>query len=395
MYYFRGDSLNIEYLFIFYFMKRLFVQAYVNDNLGDDLFLHILFERYKNVQFRLMTNGACHQFRQYPNVELSKQPSSNLMLRILSKALRMLSMFGGSMQLWKLAWRKYLVRQSRECDAYLYIGGSIFMQHSKGFRFTDLLNGWIAEIFKDKFILGANFGPYQEDAYLSFYQRKVFPSYLDICFRDQYSYSLFSNMSNVRYCQDIVFQLRKNHRSNVLKKSIGFSIMDFSHREDIDKKLNNLYVQKVLEAIEWHYKLGYDIYLFSFCKHEGDEKAIESILSSLPSDVKCFTCSYGGDIDAFLSIYSSMETMVTLRFHSLILSVLYGQKIYPLIYSNKTLNVLRDGLQYSGPYKLLKDLNSWNPCQLLQEAMVVDYKREEFALSAERQFMQLDKFLNT
>lgn len=375
-------------------MKRLFVQAYVSDNLGDDLFLHILFTRYENVQFRLMADRIYQQFLKYPNVEFSKQPSSILMLRILSKVLRLLSLTEVAMKTWKVIWKKYLVRQSRECDAYLYIGGSIFMQHSKGFRFADSLNYWVAEIFRDKFVLGANFGPYLEDAYLAFYQKKVFPSYLDICFRDKYSYLLFQNMPNVRYCQDIVFQLRKNHRSNVLKKSIGFSIMDFSHREDIDKKLNNLYVQKVLEAIEWHYKLGYDIYLFSFCKHEGDEKAIESILSSLPSDVKCFTCSYGGDIDAFLSIYSSMETMVTLRFHSLILSVLYGQKIYPLIYSNKTLNVLRDGLQYSGPYKLLKDLNSWNPCQLLQEAMVVDYKREEFALSAERQFMVLDEYLS-
>ena len=376
-------------------MKRLFVQAYVNDNLGDDLFLHILFERYKNVQFRLMTNGACHQFRQYPNVELSKQPSSNLMLRILSKALRMLSMFGGSMQLWKLAWRKYLVRQSMKCDAYLYIGGSIFMQHSKGFRFTDLLNGWIAEIFKDKFILGANFGPYQEDAYLSFYQRKVFPSYLDICFRDQYSYSLFSNMSNVRYCQDIVFQLKKNRNNNVLKKSIGFSVMDFSNREDIDGKLNRVYIQKVKEAIEWHSKLGYDIYLFSFCKAEGDEKAIEAIKSVLPSCVKCSVCLYDGDVDGFLSTYSSVEIMVTLRFHSLILSALYGQKVYPLVYSNKTLNVLKDSFHYSGSYMLLKNLDSWNPSNLLQEVEIVNYNREEFALSAERQFMQLDKFLNT
>lgn len=375
-------------------MKRLFVQAYANDNLGDDLFLHILFTRYENVQFRLMADRIYQQFLKYPNVEFSKQPSSILMLRILSKVLRLLSLPEVAMKTWKVIWKKYLVRQSRECDAYLYIGGSIFMQHSKGFRFADSLNYWVAETFRDKFVLGANFGPYLEDAYVSFYQKKVFPSYLDVCFRDKYSYSLFQNMPNVRYCQDIVFQLKMNIDRKVLKKNIGFSIMDFSHREDIDKKLNNLYVQKVLEAIEWHYKLGYDIYLFSFCKHEGDEKAIESILSSLPSDVKCFTCSYGGDIDAFLSIYSSMETMVTLRFHSLILSVLYGQKIYPLIYSNKTLNVLRDGLQYSGPYKLLKDLNSWNPCQLLQEAMVVDYKREEFALSAERQFMVLDEYLS-
>lgn len=374
-------------------MKRLFVQAYVSDNLGDDLFLHILFARYKHVQFRLMADRIYQQFLKYPNVEFSKQPSSILILRILSKLLRLSFSAKSSIMMWEKAWKKYLVRQSRECDAYLYIGGSIFMQHSEGFRFTDSLNGWVAEIFRDKFVLGANFGPYLEDAYLAFYQKKVFPSYLDICFRDKYSYLLFQNIPNVRYCQDIVFQLRKNRRSNVLKKSIGLSVMDFSHREDIDEKLNGLYVQKVLEAIEWHYKLGYDIYLFSFCKNEGDEKAIETIQSSLPSDIKCFTCSYAGDIDAFLSIYSSMETMVTLRFHSLILSVLYGQKIYPLIYSNKTLNVLRDGLQYSGPYKLLKDLNSWSPCQLLQEVMVVDYEREEFALSAEKQFMMLDKFL--
>ena len=201
-------------------------------------------------------------------------------------------------------------------------------------------------------------------------------------------------MSNVRYCQDIVFQLKKNRNNNVLKKSIGFSVMDFSNREDIDGKLNRVYIQKVQEAIEWHSKLGYDIYLFSFCKAEGDEKAIEAIKSALPPGIECSVYLYNGDIDDFLSIYSSMETMVTLRFHSLILSVLYGQKIYPLIYSNKTLNVLKGGLHYSGPYKWLTDLDTWNPRKLLQEAIVVNYDSDEFALSAERQFMLLDKFLN-
>lgn len=375
-------------------MKRLFVQAYTNDNLGDDLFLHILFERYKNVQFRLMTSRICKQFQQYPNVEFSKQPSSILILRIFSKLLKLFFSTEKSIMIWEKAWKKYLARQNKECDAYLYIGGSIFMQHSGGFRFADSLNYWVAETFRDKFVLGANFGPYLEDAYVSFYQKKVFPSYLDVCFRDKYSYSLFQNIPNVRYCQDIVFQLKMNIDRKVLKKSIGFSVMDFSHREDIDEKINSLYVRKMLETIEWYYKLGYDIYLFSFCKNEGDEKAIERIISSLPSDVKCFACLYNGDIDTFLSTYSSIETMVTLRFHSLILSVLYGQKIYPLIYSNKTLNVLKDGLQYSGPYKLLGDLNSWNPRNLLQEAVVVDYERGEFALSAERQFMMLDEFLD-
>lgn len=375
-------------------MKRLFVQAYVSNNLGDDLFLHILFTRYKKVQFRLMVDGICRQFLRYPNVEFSKRPSSILILRILSKLLSFFFSAKTSMIFWEKAWKKYLAKQSKKCDAYLYIGGSIFMQHSKGFRFTDSLNSWIADIFQNKFILGANFGPYLEDTYLSFYQKKIFPSYSDVCFRDKYSYSLFRNMPNVRYCQDIVFQLKTTANSNVLKKSIGLSVMDFSHREDIDGKLNSLYVQKMLETIEWHYRLGYDIYLFSFCKNEGDEKAIEMIISLLPSDVKCSTCLYNGDIDTFLSVYSSMEMMVTLRFHSLILSLLYKQKIYPLIYSDKTQNVLRDGLQYSGPYKLLSDLNSWNPRRLLQEAVVVNYNCNEFALSAEKQFVILDKFFN-
>ena len=48
------------------------------------------------------------------------------------------------------------------------------------------------------YVLGANFGPFYSKRYLSFY-KKFFSNYCqDVCFRDRYSASLFSDVSNVQ-----------------------------------------------------------------------------------------------------------------------------------------------------------------------------------------------------
>ena len=55
----------------------------------------------------------------------------------------------------------------------------------------------------------------------------------------------------------------------------------------------------------------------------------------------------------------SVEIMFATRFHGIILSILFKQKIFPIIYSKKISNVLFD-LNYTGSCLKIEDLNDVN-----------------------------------
>ena len=76
------------------------------------------------------------------------------------------------------------------------------------------------------YVLGANFGPFYSKRYLSFY-KKFFSNYCqDVCFRDRYSASLFSDVSNVRYAPDILFNVELP--KVVRRKKLFISVVDLN-----------------------------------------------------------------------------------------------------------------------------------------------------------------------
>ena len=92
-----------------------------------------------------------------------------------------------------------------------------------------------SEVFpkKPRFILGSNFGPYQNIAFLEYYNN-LLQTYTDVCFRDAYSKSLFPKLQNIRYAKDVVFA-GNFPVVNKKAKTVGFSVMDFSTRLNLMK----------------------------------------------------------------------------------------------------------------------------------------------------------------
>lgn len=84
------------------------------------------------------------------------------------------------------------------------------------------------------------------------------------------------------------------------------------------------------------------VYLYSFCKAEGDEKTIDYILNKFSYDSRIIPVRYDGNIENFIQIYGKMENFICTRFHSMVLSTLFGHKIHVLSYSSKTNNVIED-----------------------------------------------------
>jgi colanic acid/amylovoran biosynthesis protein len=377
-------------------MKTILVRAYTEYNLGDDLFLKILVERYPKVNFRIIANETYAKvFEKNINVSITQIPTFTLKERIYLKLMTLMSNSKKDLFLQNY-YEKFYRREVLKSDAYLYIGGSLFMQSGKGFNWIDKLNKSIDNIFKDKpkFIIGANFGPFSSQSYIKYY-KELFVDYDDVCFRDQYSKNLFPELNNVRVCPDIVFQLEMPFLIKE-KDSIGFSLINFSGRKDlVEYEVNYLiFVKKIIEE---SFRNNKKVYLFSFCEKEGDIKVIENVISSLSNEIadKIKVVAYEGNIDEFLTKYGKIESMYCTRFHSMILSSLFKQNMCPIIYSKKMTNVL-DEMSYQGAFVNLSEFqnlkieivnNKLEDSKLIVDSIITQNSKDCF--------LKLDHLLNT
>jgi colanic acid/amylovoran biosynthesis protein len=370
--------------------KTILVNAFTAFNLGDDLFLKILFERYPSIQFKLIAskeyNSFCTDFPNVKRVDLYK-------LSFLKKAL--LKMTSISKKQYN---NRFLIstvkNMSGSADGYINIGGSVFIQNKEERSELEWLNSRIAKEFysKAKFIIGANFGPYKTAEFLAVH-KVFFQSFDDVCFREITSYNLFKDLGNVRVAPDVVFQLQLN-RYTKIEKTVGFSVIDLSERSDL-KEYTKEYYSMIKNLIKLYIKRDYKVYLFSFCKIQGDEKIIHEILGDLnkieKSNVK--KVFYNGDINNFLSIYGKIDKMYCTRFHSMILSMIFGQKFYPIAYSAKMTDCL-EYIGFGGEYSLITNIKQGTESDLLNLIEDNVFNPEIQVRQAQLQFSSLDKYLN-
>lgn len=246
---------------------------------------------------------------------------------------------------------------------------------------------------KKTFIIGANFGPYKNDFFAERY-KEIFIEYDDICFRDNYSYNLFKKFKNVRLAPDVVFNLKIN-KSIPKEKTVGFSFIDLSKREEL-KEYSIKSNKKMVELVEHCSNEGYSIKLFSFCENEGDLSIANYIKKSVGDKIKdnIKIINYQGNIEEFLAEFHSCELIIGTRFHSIILALLFNQGLFPIIYSEKTLNVLRD-LNMTKNFCKVKDLDSLEVKSILNKAINNRLEKKSVLTESKKQFQELDLFLSS
>lgn len=373
--------------------KTVLVYAFTHLNLGDDLFLKILIERYPDTDFVLIADenkyqeifpGSNISFFRFPKTFIDRP----LVRKLLSKFVFRLFVT------LKYQINKNYLRRKKSCyDAVVTIGGSLFIQPRNKHQFKKNIHFVIDEVFPDKpkFILGANFGPYSDDAYLNLYH-ELFQKYTDISFRDQYSKSLFSDLKQVRCSSDIVFSLKTDNIRKI-EKTVGFSLIDLSSRGELSK-YKEIYESEMFELIKQFCKKGYTVYLFSFCKGEGDEKVINNIKNKIAADLlpDIKTVFYTGDLSSFVTLFQSMEIVFATRFHAMILSLISKQKTVPIIYSKKMKNVL-DDISFPNHFFEIETLESIKNKDFYKN-IHTDVLPFGIRQEAERHFDKLDVFLN-
>lgn len=361
-------------------MVKIFVDVYLAYNLGDDLFIDILAKEFPNSEFTLNFVGKSYDefIKKYNNLSRRRY---NLLDKISQKLKIKDTLYNYD----KIA---------KEHDALIFIGGSIFREED---YYKTLLQDRLkmVQAFKKNnkkvFVLGANFGPIKTKNFVDEY-REFFSLCDDVCFRDRYSYEIFKDMNNVRYESDIVFQLDVNEKYGEGEDIIGFSIIEPNHKAGL-ADYRNKYIDSNIRCIKSFIDNGNKCCLMSFCKNEGDLAIINEIINKLEDNYKkkISMFEYNGDIEKAIREISRFKAFIAARFHANIIGLLLNIHIIPIIYSDKTSNMLKD-INFSGTVIEIKDIDKLNTYNILVDNKIkYDLKYEK--TSSKRQFKELKKFI--
>ncbi|WP_078553421.1 polysaccharide pyruvyl transferase family protein [Bacillus alkalicellulosilyticus] len=363
-------------------MKRIFVDIYLQFNLGDDLFLDILAKRFPDAQFTVNYLGNSYDdfLLKYDNVSRRKY-------NFINKIGQRLKITDSITNYDKVA---------EEHDALLFIGGSIFREedyHHSLYQDRLKMVTEFKKIGKQVFILGANFGPYSSQNFYSDYER-LFSLCDEVCFRDLYSYKLFNHISHVRYAPDIVFQMDlNNYKNHSKKKIVGFSIIDVRHKKGLEKYYEE-YINSNVKSIQILIKKGYECCLMSFCEHEGDSNVIDKIIVKLSKQEKerVGKYEYKGNLEEAIKLIASFKLFLAARFHANILALLLNVPLLPIIYSEKTKNVLND-INFQGHIIEMKKLCYQYDEHLIKESMNTRVDLKDIRNNAKLQFDKFEEFI--
>lgn len=361
-------------------MKKVMVKAYTQFNLGDDLFIKILCERYPRTKFILYapkryksTFGKMKNIRFYHN--------DSLFVRLTNYIFR------------KIKFNDFFLKNIiRKCDAVVQIGGSLFIQR----------NDWEKHLYHTKtirkegqpyFLLGANFGPFTDKDYYDRY-KEVFSEYTDVCFREKYSYELFQDLDNVRRADDIIFQLDTKEIREKNKKNVIISVIKPSVRKDL-QGYDEVYYSKIRDIATYFMEKEYTVTLMSFCELEGDKEAIEVIANLIPNKFSAHLIKhyYNGNLQESISTIKESSFVVATRFHSMILGWLFNKAVFPIVYSDKMENVMSD-INFLGYSTRLQDIDNVEPERVFDALKTNRIEVYQQIKNAEGHFEKLDEYLD-
>lgn len=358
-------------------MKKIFLYAYTEKNLGDDLFIKFITERYPKCRFFIWKNEKTKFYNQYNNLKIVNANSSIYkFFKIIHPSLA-------------ARYRNYL---STRCNALVYIGGSIFIEYD---NWKTIKTWWDYMVHKIPiFVVGANFGPYKDEDY-KLEMGKVFSKCKDVCFRDRYSYELFGN-DRVRYAPDILF----GYKMPVIKdkeKKVFVSVIDCNYKNEGSNKLSEFtgqYEKFLFNQCQEYIKKGYRIIFSSFCKCEGDEKAADRIYQKIISvyDKKLVEKAYycGENQQDILKKLASSEIIVATRFHAVVLGLISQCKVLPVLYSDKTKNILKD-LKIS---ENIADIRKLDINDIYKTIQLNEIEIRELGQKSKKHFEKLDEYIN-
>lgn len=374
-------------------MKNIFIEGYWSKNLGDDLFLYLLLNRYPEHRFTILASDSASNV--FSNSNLEKIYFENSFFTKIANKYCAISR--------KIPYQ-YKSLRMQDYDAYVEIGGSIFMLSENGT--TNDLNSIrrerVLSLVKNYFIIGSNFGPFFSEYQLAYYS-EFFAKTSGVCFRDEQSKKLFGSLDNIKCAPDVVLSLDTTKVPKYRNNSpyVTISIIDCKRKSSAPgseylAKYADAYVNKIVELVEEYLLSNTRVVLFSFCDDEGDLDVAKQIFNKVDSPIKFSLleiCSHNS-IDESLALIKNSTFLIATRFHAMILGWVFQIPTYVISYSKKTEAVI-DSFWKEQSFINICDIGNLSLKEMLLSEKIPSKKISGLKKDSENQFFFLDEFLNS
>lgn len=372
---------------------KVYVEMFLDHNLGDDLFLDTLLTRYPNHDFYLELPLGMElnpYFKKYKNLHqliIPKTYKNKLKKKILEYTFI------------------NTLKRAIKYDIYILIGGSLFEVRNKRelfYRFKQYVKYKVYSIFKlKKILLGVNIGPFYSEKGEKIV-REILKGFTSITVRDKKSLNYLSKWKlkkeNYRYGSDIIFSNKLNSgeiKEN--KKMLGISIVNSYWDNEKER-----YIKKMVEIIKLYLNKdeGNKIKLLGFDGGNlmSDRELIEEIYKLLNKNeqrrVKKIIYFPKISVTDFLNEFHECALILGGRFHSIILALKFKKKLLAINYSNKIKNYLIDinAEDLLIDYKELNKISSKKILDKLENIKLFEITNE-YQLMSNKHFEYIDQIL--
>lgn len=307
--------------------KTFLIESYLDLNFGDSLLLEMLLRHLDKYDcYVIGDNPFTYSWitQQYPNVTILQRN------RIDIKVLDLIS-------------------------DYILIGGSIF-QHNKWyegvFRYKTALMIWKLKRHKiSTHIVNCNIGPIISKIGLS--STKLILKLSDsITCRDKDSFDFITHYARANNCSmnaDLVFGIDVPARSNNNSFTLGISVYTAYIPSLVTRNLD--YCNQIISIIQFYQKnkTSFNVKLFVYDSFRNNDFPNMNYIMKYCCEhsISVVPVVYCGDSQKILFEMATCNLFVGTRFHSIVLSLKMQIPCIPIIYSNKSENLIKD-IQYDG-----------------------------------------------
>lgn len=374
----------------------IYLRAYLNDNLGDDLFIHIIGDRYPQQIFKVFDINKSKAEKFPSNIEFLLEEVDIDKFeydRVRFEKIRNKRILNHLIVDCFLPENRQKRKILKKAKLKIYVIGSGFMEGGKiGIEYY--LNE--KSFFKNNsYLIGSNFGPYKTVRYKEIH-KKLFSMAKDICFRDSYSEKEFEMLPNVRQEADIVFSY-KNGEQEISNLPLGYiliSVVNLNKDNEENTIINEKYITFLVNLTKKYIEIGKKVYFVGFCKNQKDDIIIDKVIAKLltrdKKNIQVFNYP-NTTYKEIMWLFKNADGIVASRYHAAIIGMLYQKNLYILSYSDKINHVLYD------IDKEIKYINITEGININPEIYMKNYgytisseRLNELKKSAERQFLKLD-----
>lgn len=372
-------------------MNKVLLYACIEKNIGDDLFVYTICNRYPNCIFYISSEAKYGSLKNIKNLRFSH------IFNIWQKASNL-----GNRKGFKLYISKIL---ASFCSVYLkHFNISVYVV-GNAFKCYNYKGKWQSEWFKKRvlltknfFLLSSNFGPYNDNQWVLDF-KEHFRHASHICFRDYKSYELFKDLINVSWAPDVVLSLGeithdvkdKNERKQILISIINCG---YETRPENIKRYQNVYESKIVEICNYYLNNFYSVKILT-SNNEQDYPAAERIKNECYNQIhkQPDIIEYNGNLNIVFEEYKKSDYIIGTRLHSIILAWLYKLPVVPIIYDIKV-KYLLESYKFEGFKVDLESIYSLSVKEIDNALKEYDFKNlENLYLKSNKQFDLLDKLI--